>query len=245
MVDDSFVHEINEEIRQERTRALWGKYGPIFLGIVIFLIVTTAIYQFYSSYQEKKIDKMGDQFLEIIQLNENGKTKDALEKLEIMKKTNVASYKYMASIYAGITKNKEGNFKDALLDYKNVLDAKNAPSILKYLARIKAAYIYLDHGTLEDVQNCVSPLLSGNMKNSAYIILGYAQWKYGKADKALKSFQEVVEKGTNISQIIQARTMINLLNSDVTIDKSLPFEKIIQEKAVDKNKDVPLSENKN
>ena len=28
MSDDSFIREVNEEIRQDQARALWDRYGP-------------------------------------------------------------------------------------------------------------------------------------------------------------------------------------------------------------------------
>jgi hypothetical protein len=42
MSDDSFIREVNEEIRREQAQALWDRFGPALLGIAILIVLGTA-----------------------------------------------------------------------------------------------------------------------------------------------------------------------------------------------------------
>ena len=42
MSDDSFIREVNEELRQDQAKALWDRYGPIVLGIAVAVVLATA-----------------------------------------------------------------------------------------------------------------------------------------------------------------------------------------------------------
>ena len=35
MSDDSFIREVNEELRQDQAKALWDRYGPAFIGLAV------------------------------------------------------------------------------------------------------------------------------------------------------------------------------------------------------------------
>ncbi|TIW38645.1 MAG: hypothetical protein E5V61_31765 [Mesorhizobium sp.] len=42
MSDDSFIREVNEEIRREQAQALWDRFGPALLGLAILIVLGTA-----------------------------------------------------------------------------------------------------------------------------------------------------------------------------------------------------------
>ena len=99
MSGDSFIQEVNEEIRQERARALWGRYGPIALGVVIALIVLVAVYQIYSSHQNKASEQGGDLLLQAIELEKIGNVDGALKILQQIKEKNLGVYNFMARVH--------------------------------------------------------------------------------------------------------------------------------------------------
>ena len=42
MSDDSFIREVNEEIRQDRAKALWDRYGPAAIVVAVLVVLATA-----------------------------------------------------------------------------------------------------------------------------------------------------------------------------------------------------------
>lgn len=49
---DSFISEVSEEVRRDRMFALWRKYGPIVIGVVIAIILAAGAKTYFDS-QEK------------------------------------------------------------------------------------------------------------------------------------------------------------------------------------------------
>ena len=51
MSDDSFIREVDEELRSDRVQEFWNKYGKLVIGVAVAIVVVTGGYRFY----EKKI----------------------------------------------------------------------------------------------------------------------------------------------------------------------------------------------
>ena len=41
MSDDVFIREVNEEIRQDKAKALWDRFGPFVIGLALLVIAGT------------------------------------------------------------------------------------------------------------------------------------------------------------------------------------------------------------
>ena len=59
MSNESFIREVNEEIRQEKAKALWGNYGPYLILAAVILVLGTGIYQIYDHWQSSKAGRIG------------------------------------------------------------------------------------------------------------------------------------------------------------------------------------------
>ena len=44
MSDDSFIREVNEELRQDQAKALWDRYGPAFIALAVLVVLGTAAF---------------------------------------------------------------------------------------------------------------------------------------------------------------------------------------------------------
>jgi hypothetical protein len=47
MSDDSFIREVNEEMRQDQARLLWDRYGPAALALAVLVVLATAAFVGY------------------------------------------------------------------------------------------------------------------------------------------------------------------------------------------------------
>ena len=43
MSDDTFIREVNEEIRQDQAKALWDSFGPAILGLALLVVVVLGV----------------------------------------------------------------------------------------------------------------------------------------------------------------------------------------------------------
>ena len=82
MSDDSFIREVNQELRQDQARALWDRFGPMGLAIAAAVVLATAAYVGYNHWVGNKANVSGDQFSQALALAQGGKTDEALASLE-------------------------------------------------------------------------------------------------------------------------------------------------------------------
>lgn len=238
MADDSFIHEVNEEIRQERMRALWGRYGPIALGITLFLIAVTGIYQIYSSWQAGKADRMGEMLVQAISLKEKGDFQKSFQLLEQLKAEGSYIYPILASMEEANLKQKQGDFRGAVNIFDQIADDARTPKELQSVALLRAVYILIDVGTLEEVKSRVEKLKGTTMEASGLEALGLTEWKAGLLENAKATFTEVLAKGSSIQLATRARMMLELINNKIGFPKEVAApvshadpSKIIREKA--------------
>ena len=83
MSDDSFIREVDEELRSDRMQNIWKRYGKLIIAIAIAIVVVTAGYRFWLSYSKGEAAKSGDVFLEAVELSNDGKHDDAIAMISL------------------------------------------------------------------------------------------------------------------------------------------------------------------
>ena len=59
MSDDSFIREVNDEIRREQAQALWDRFGPALLVLAILVVLGTAAFVGYRYWDETPRQPLG------------------------------------------------------------------------------------------------------------------------------------------------------------------------------------------
>lgn len=59
---NDFIHEINQELREERNRALWKRYGKYVIAMAVAIVVLVAGRQAYVGYEENARKEAADGF---------------------------------------------------------------------------------------------------------------------------------------------------------------------------------------
>ena len=74
MSDDSFIREVDEELRSDRFQAFWKSYGKIVIGVALAVVIGTAAFRYWEYSTASKSAALGDNFMAAVKLAENGKT---------------------------------------------------------------------------------------------------------------------------------------------------------------------------
>ena len=82
MSDDSFIREVNDEMRREQAQKLWDRFGPALLVIAILVVLGTAAFVGYRYWDETRANRSGDAFSQALKLANDGKNDDALAALD-------------------------------------------------------------------------------------------------------------------------------------------------------------------
>lgn len=214
MADDSFIREVNEELRSEQMKSIWRRFGPILIGGAVALVLGTAGMVGYQHWTDSRASASGDKFLAALDLAAEGKNDEALAALDDLEKTGYGSYPVLARLRAAAVLAEKGDAAAAVAAFDKVAADNGVPSQLRDVARLRAAYLLVDSGSYEDVAGRVETLSADGhpMRGSAREALGLAAWKAGRFDDAFKLFEQLANDNLVPANIRQrANTMLDLM----------------------------------
>ncbi|RIX98830.1 hypothetical protein D3218_16765 [Aureimonas flava] len=194
MSNDTFVREVNEELRQERVRALWVRYGTAFVVLAVLLVLGVAGYVLWQRYEAGVAAADGDRLLQAETLYAEGKTQEAAAILDGLAADGVNAYPALARMR--LAEARAGDDPSAAVAaFDEVAGTADAPKGLRDMAAVRAAYILVDHGSLADVR-ARAERLTGDaepLRFPAREAIGLSAWKAGDIDTARAMFDQLQE----------------------------------------------------
>jgi hypothetical protein len=193
MSDDSFIREVNEELRQDQAKALWNRYGAIFIGIALAVVLATAGWVGWNYWTRTQADASGDRFSQALTLAGQGRTDEALAELATLEADGYGAYPVLARLRSATLQAAQGNMETAVAGFDAVANDGSVPVAIRDMARLRAAYILVDHGGYADVSARVEALSADTnaLRHSAREALGLAAWKDGRSADALSLFEQL------------------------------------------------------
>jgi hypothetical protein len=211
--DDTFIREVNEEIRKEQAKAIWDRYGPILIGLALLVVLATSAYVGYRYWDERRANTSGDAYSQALRLANEGKEDDALAALADIEKSGYGAYPVLARMRSATVKADKGDVAAAVSELDAVAADGSIPQSLRDMARLRAALLLVDTGSYADVSSRVEALAAdGNaLRHSAREALGLSAWKEGKAADALKLFEQIVADQAAPQNVRQRATLMSEL----------------------------------
>ena len=213
MSDDSFIREVNEEMRQDQAKALWDRYGPAFLVLAILVVLGTAAFVGWEYWRQSKANKSGDDFSAALLLANTGKNDEALAAFQALEKDGYGAYPLLARMRAATVLNDKGDFKAAVAEFDEVAADNSIPDSLRDMARLRAALILVDKGSYADVSSRAEQLTNdtNTLRHSAREALGLSAWKSGKPKDAIALFDQIAADEGAPRNIRQRATLMSEL----------------------------------
>ncbi|ARP66758.1 hypothetical protein A9K65_027970 [Mesorhizobium sp. WSM1497] len=215
MSDDSFIREVNDEIRREQAQALWDRFGPALIVVAVLVVLGTAAFVGYRYWDETRANRSGDAFSQALKLANDGKNDEALTALDQLEKDGYGAYPLLARMRGATVKANKGDVPAAVKDFDEVAADTAIPQSIRDMARLRAALLLVDHGSFADVSSRVEALTSdtNTLRHTAREALGLSAWKEGKTQDALKLFDQIAaddgaprntrERATLMSELIR------------------------------------------
>lgn len=195
--NDSFIREVNEELRSEQISGVWRRFRYFIIGGAALIVVGTAAYRGYEYWHSHNASIYGDQFLAALNLAKD-KPDEALAALKTLEADGSGAYPVLARMRAATLLAQKGDVAASVAAFNDVSKDKAVPEVMRDVAKLRAAFLLIDTGTYDQVSAEVEVMaVPGNaLRNSAREALGLAAYKAGDMAKAKQWFQDIAGDAT-------------------------------------------------
>jgi hypothetical protein len=191
--NDSFIREVNDELRSERVSTFWRRFRPLIIIAALLIVLGTAGYRGYEYWHTHNSSRYGDEFLAALNLAKQNKTDEALAALGTLEKDGGGSYPVLAKLRAATLLSEKGDAAGAIAAFNDVSKDNSIPEVVRDLAKLRAAWLLIDTGTYAQVSAQAEVMATQNhaLRHSAREALGLAAFKAGDTAKAKEWFTEI------------------------------------------------------
>ncbi len=201
MSNDTFLREVEEELRSDRVRDLWRRYGPILIGGAVGVVLIVAINEGWQWWQNYNSSQSSDRYYAAVDLVDKGDVAGATTALDEVIASGHGGYPALARFKQAGLLASQGQNAEAVAAYDALASTESNPR-LRELALVLAAGLLVDTGSLADVESRVGALVEGSpLRNSAREYIGLAAYRAGDLDKAADSFGAVIADPTSPRQM--------------------------------------------
>jgi hypothetical protein len=187
-------HEIEEDLRRDRLRRVWDRFGIYFIILVVAIIAAAAAFSAYRYYSLQKAQAAGARFEAASTLAADGKAAEAQAAFEALAKDGPAGYRTLARFRAA----GELGAKDkpaGVAAFMALANDGTLQPVLRDLASVRASLLLVDTAPLAEIKAQLQPLAdgTGGLRHSARELLALAQFKAGNLADANKTAQQAVD----------------------------------------------------
>ncbi len=214
--NDSFIREVNEELRSDQMRKVWTQYGLIIVAIAVAIVIGTAGYRGYVYWSGLQASASGDRFLSAMKLASDNKTDEALAAFAQLEKDGYGSYPVLARMRSATLK-AATDPKAAVAELDAVANDTKVPDAVRDVARLRAGWLLIDTAPYADVSKEVEVLTTAQnpMRHAAREALGLSAYKNGDFKQAKDWFQAIAnDQATPVNVCNRARIMLDLLTAN-------------------------------
>jgi len=191
--DDSFIREVNEELRSDQMRLIWKRFGRVLIGAAVLVVLGTIGKVGYDYWRDREASASGDQFLAALTLAREGKNEEALTALTNLEKDGFGSYPVLARMRAA-SLTAETDVPGAIAAFSAIAKDTSVPQALRDAARLRAAYLLVDTGTYEQVSAEAEQLATPQdaLRHSAREVLGLSAYRHEDYKRAKEWFEAIL-----------------------------------------------------
>jgi hypothetical protein len=208
--DDSFIREVNEELRSDQMKSAWHRFGRYVIAAAVLIVLGTAAKVAYEYWDENQSSGTGDQFLAAMKLADENKSDEALAALAKLEKDGHGAYPVLARMRAATVQAQKGDTAAAVAAFEAIGKDQAVPEAVRDAARIRAGWLLIDNGTYEQVSAAVEELAipASAFRHSAREALGLAAYKAGNMAQARQWFQAIADDAASPRNVANRAQMM-------------------------------------
>lgn len=186
-------NEIDEELRQEKLKKLWDRWGVLVLVAAVAVVVAVAGWRVWDHMRLQRAAAEGDAYVAATELAKAGDAKGAEEALLTLAKTSAGGYPVLSALRAAGARAQAGEIEPAITAFDAIAADPKTPLRFAEIARIRAAYLAVDVADRAAVEARATPMAEAGRpyRAAAREILALAAWKAGDATAVAARIAEI------------------------------------------------------
>jgi hypothetical protein len=183
--------EVKEELRAERARKLWVRYGGVFAGIALLAVVGVGGWQGWRWHEQRQAGQTALAFMEIHRAAEapGADLKAAGDRFAAIAQDSPEGYRLLARLRAAALKAETGDRDAALAMWDQVAADGRAPQIYRDLASLMWALHGLETQDPAALESRLAPLTGGPWAASARELQALVAVRRGQPAEAKKNLE--------------------------------------------------------
>jgi hypothetical protein len=186
--------EVDEEVRRERLKKLWDKWGNVLLVLAIVIVVGIGGWRAWQYWEAKKAAEAGDAFEAALTLAEAGKNQDAAFAAIAAKAPS--GYRMLARFRAA----EELSVSDrsgAVKAFDALAADGSIGRVMQDLAAVRAGLLLADTASYEEMRTRLEPLTAADnpFRHTAREMIALVAWRTGDIANAKKWFEMITADG--------------------------------------------------
>jgi hypothetical protein len=211
--DESLFREVDEEVRRQKLQDIWNRWGNIFIGVSVAVILVVAGYKGWQYWEHRQAEQAAREYFAAMALASQGKAEEASKKFAELAAAGHKGYAVLARMHLAAGLAASGKADEAVKIYDQIAANTDLDSNLRNVARIRAAFLVVDRASRDDVARRVSDLNAPNSvwRNEAREILALSAYKAGdfaETDRLMNEILSDQDSPPNLRQRAQLMTSL-------------------------------------
>lgn len=205
---DTFMREVDEELRKERINKIVARYGWAIIGGIVLLLGAIGGYIWWQERQQQQAQTQGESLLEALDSLENGNSSAAATKLGPLAESNIHGYRVAGLFARASSQVEQGQNQAAIVTLKSIAEDPDIAEPYRQVALLRQTALEFDQLQPRVVIQRLGPLARPGQVwfGTAGEMVAIAHLRMRRADLAGPLFKQIGEDET-VPESIRTRAV--------------------------------------
>lgn len=187
------IREVDEELRHERYKKLWDRYGIYVVGAALLVVIGVGAWRGWEWYSARQAAESSARYEAALKLAAENKHAEAETAFEEIAKQGTSGYRALARFRAAAEAGRD-DAKAGVAAFDAIAADTSLESPMRDIARLQAGYLLVDTAPVAEIRQRMEPLLApaSPFRGSARELVGLAHYRAGEFEAAAKIFAEIL-----------------------------------------------------
>ena len=206
--NESFYREVDEELRRDRARTLWERYGKFAIAGVVLFLAALAGGIYWNNQRQVRAGQQGEKLLSALEEVSTGNKNAATAKLDELTKSDKPGYRATALLTKADLAIEANNLDGAAALFRQVSEDESLDETFRNLALVRRTHVEFDKLQPQAVIDRLKPLaVAGNpWFGSAGEMVAISYLKLNKPADAARIFAALA-KDKQVPDSIRSRAV--------------------------------------